>query len=472
MDRGCDNHRVPGSDDDEDLPIAGVNPGEPASGTVRQGRIRNQVATTFGANLLLQGLGVLTAILAARLLGPAGNGELATVRTWAGTLGMISALGLMDALVYRVAREPKRSGQWLATARVLYAVTGSAGAIVGLLLVPRVLGGQDPVVQQTAMVFLLTIPLEALCWTWIHPLRSIGRFTAWNVMRLAPTTIWLGVLLAGWAGGAPTTAALITWYVAAYALVGGVLSVAVLGWFTRPRSFSRGQVRPLFSFGLPALAAGLPQMLNARVDLLAVSALMATYDTGLYAVGLSASAMVGLGAGAVGAVIFPRVAQQQTADGGRTMVVRASRISVAPTALVTAAAAVTVALLIPVIYGEDYRSAVLAGVILCVAAGVAAFSMVLGEGLRGLGKQAGLVVAYTVGALVTGGGIVALAVTEHLTIESAAVVTGAANLVSLSILLVFGQRACDTSWVHFVTPLVPGGTVSQLRRLGGSRRSG
>lgn len=443
---------------------------DPEDATLRQGRIRTQVATSFAAALAIQALGLVTGVLAARLLGPSGNGELAAIRTWAATLGMVSALGLMDALVYRVAREPEASGRWWATARTLYWITGSIGALVGLVLVPRMLGGYGSAVTTAAVVFLLTIPLDALCWSWIHPLRSIGRFAMWNILRLAPTVIWLAVLLAGWAGGHRNAATLTTWYVIAFAAIGAVLTVAVTRLFTKPRSFTRAQIKPLFTFGIPALAAGLPQMLNARIDLLAISALMTSLDTGLYAVGLSAAAIVGAGAGAVGAVIFPRVAQQRSAGSGRHMVIRATRISVLPTVLITAAAMGAVAILIPVVYGQEYRGAISAGVILCLAAGTAAFSTVLGEGLRGLGRQSGLVVAYTLGALVTGGGIVALGAGDRLTIESAAVVTCLANLISLSVLLLFAQRACDTSWVRFVTPLSPRSARSLDQAPGG--RSG
>ena len=66
--------------------------------------------STFATNMALAGLAVITGIPVARLLGPAGEGELTAIQTWPLLLGTLAMLGLDSALVYFICA-PAREGQ-------------------------------------------------------------------------------------------------------------------------------------------------------------------------------------------------------------------------------------------------------------------------------------------------------------------------------------------------------------------------
>src|SRR5438128_20610 len=92
-------------------------------------RFGSLLALTMLTNLSIAGLSVVSGVIAARLLGPTGRGELAAIQTWPTLLATLSMHGIADALAYFSAREPDRAGRWLATALVL-AVTACLPAFL------------------------------------------------------------------------------------------------------------------------------------------------------------------------------------------------------------------------------------------------------------------------------------------------------------------------------------------------------
>jgi len=70
-------------------------------------------------NSALTAVAVATGVIAPRLLGPSGEGELAAIQTWPMLLGTLAMLGLDSALVYFIARDPESGKQLTATATVI-----------------------------------------------------------------------------------------------------------------------------------------------------------------------------------------------------------------------------------------------------------------------------------------------------------------------------------------------------------------
>jgi O-antigen/teichoic acid export membrane protein len=64
---------------------------------------------TAGTNAVLAMFGLVTGVLAARLLGPNGRGELAAIQTWPAVIATIAMLGMPET-VYYAARESNRAG--------------------------------------------------------------------------------------------------------------------------------------------------------------------------------------------------------------------------------------------------------------------------------------------------------------------------------------------------------------------------
>ena len=87
---------------------------------------KKDILKTFGANILLACISVITGTLLARLLGPAGRGELAASTVWGGFLLGVGSLGLPQAIVYFSGRNCRDPGGVAGNAPFSWSVTGSA----------------------------------------------------------------------------------------------------------------------------------------------------------------------------------------------------------------------------------------------------------------------------------------------------------------------------------------------------------
>src|ERR1700676_2919106 len=106
----------------------------------------SSMAITIGGNRLASMLWLVSGMLAARLLGPQGRGELAAIQTWGIFLSTFALLGMPDALVYFTAREPARSGSYTATAVLLAFLGGIPLLGLAYLAMPRLLSAQNAAV--------------------------------------------------------------------------------------------------------------------------------------------------------------------------------------------------------------------------------------------------------------------------------------------------------------------------------------
>src|SRR5664280_3616409 len=92
--------------------------------------------STFATNAALAVLAVATGVLAARLLGPSGEGELTAIQTWPLLLGALAMLGLDSALVYFISRQPERGKQLTSTAVLIALLSSFAVGAVAWVAMP------------------------------------------------------------------------------------------------------------------------------------------------------------------------------------------------------------------------------------------------------------------------------------------------------------------------------------------------
>jgi O-antigen/teichoic acid export membrane protein len=140
-------------------------------------------------------LGVVTGILAARLLGPSGEGELAAIQTWPLLLGTLAMPGLDSALVYFIARQPEKGRQFTSTAVLIGLFSSLIVGAVAWLALPFLLSAQQPQVVSAARVFLLIGAIYAVVGIPHGSLRGAHALTAWNLFRIAPGIAWLCILV-------------------------------------------------------------------------------------------------------------------------------------------------------------------------------------------------------------------------------------------------------------------------------------
>lgn len=361
-----------------------------------------RLVPTAGANLLIGALGVITGVMASRWLGPTGRGELAAIQLWPGFLAVAAMLGLPDAMVYFAARQQQVAARYLTSSLALALLASTAVMAASYLAMPSLLQAQGEDVLAVARVYLLGIPITVILTISYQTVRGLGHFRLWNAMRFLPPLVWLGVLLLAWSTSRTSAA-----FLAAANLIGLALLlplVAVVLWrvlrrwkWPDPRNW-----RPLLRFGLPSMFSAIPLLLNLRLDQLVMAAFLPAQNLGLYVVAVTWSTIMSPVLNAVGMVLFPQVASMSSQQAQVDMVSIVSRLSVGISVLFALALGLVTPLGLPLLFGDRFRPAVIAAVILVGASAISTVNQVLQEGARGLGRPSFPLWAEVGGLLVTG----------------------------------------------------------------------
>jgi O-antigen/teichoic acid export membrane protein len=199
---------------------------------------------------------------------------------------------------------------------------------------------------------------------------------------------------------------------------------------------SRDLLRPMLAYGAPTVASALPQWLNVRLDQLVLIAMLAPESVGLYAVAVAWGGAAQPIATVLAFTAVPRLAAASDAPNRARQVYRSGVFVSAVTSVLLFAAT---PLLFPLIFGEEFRRAIPAALIMVIARAVASVNAVGGECLRGLGRPRAVFLAECTGLVFTGVAVAVLIPTWGI------VGAALASLASYAAILVVQYRLISTT---------------------------
>jgi O-antigen/teichoic acid export membrane protein len=372
-------------------------------GTAASAGDRRPLSLSFASSGAIQALNVVTGVLLARALGPAGRGEFAAVMLWPGLFATVGALGVGEAITYHAARGTSAPGTLVGSALALGAAQATVLTAGAAVTIGRVLGHQGADARAAAQVYLAYIPLSFLCTYLLSVLGGLRRFAAFQALRalvIALTALGL-VALAAAGTLAVRTAVLV--YLGANLVTALAAVVALRLWKLR-LEVDPGLVRGLLSFGARSHGGNVASMLNERLDQLVMSVFLPPVSLGLYVVAVTMTSVTGLVGGSAATVALPSVASADSA-GER---VRQARHLVGVTLLASVAVTVPVIAALPwlirTFFGDAYAAAAGPGRVLLLAAVALSAGRVLGALLRAVGRplDAGLAELFALVATVLG----------------------------------------------------------------------
>lgn len=340
-------------------------------------------------NVAIAGLGVVTGIFLARLLGPGARGELAAIQLWPSQIATLAILGLDNAVVFLSGRHPDRVGRYLSSSIFLILLAGSGFVLAGWVGMPVLLRSQRPEVVLAARVFLPATLLAYAVGGMPHQmLRAVGAWRMWNVIRLSAPLSWLSCLLV--ASVTPLWAAPVMlsrlYLLASFITVVSAIVVARRYLHGRSVAVDRALFRPLLGYGLPCMLTILPQAMNLRLDQLMIATFLAPDDLGLYVVAVAWSGAATPLLGAVGPVLFPTLASVRDPGKRGALLVRTVVSFGIANAVLSVLVLLVTPVAVPLLFGVAFGPAVLPAAILVVANMFSALSSLLEDVLRGLGR--------------------------------------------------------------------------------------
>jgi O-antigen/teichoic acid export membrane protein len=422
---------------------------------------RRAYVQTFVATCAVRGFGAVSGILAARLLGPAGRGDLEAIILLPTLVAALGGLGLSQAVAYEVSKSPDSeasvasAGFWTSLGLGVLQML-LLGWLIGVFLPP-----EKQHLARAAGWFVLYLPAVYTGWALLGIDQGRGRFKRFSAFQVLPGAIYAGLALILW-----TTHRISPAGFALAILAGAVLTAVIRGsamgrlifhtrpsWQTVLNLLKRG-----LSFHLPAMA-GLALL---RADTVILVRLLPSAAIGLYAVA-SAIAVGHIGtANPFVQVGFTAVATEEDALAAAHTLARQFRFAQLAIGVSGLAAALLTPWIIRVAFGARFAGAVATTYFLLAGMSAWGLAQVLEHGLRALARpEIGIVSNLLALAVLVATGIPA---SLRWGIAGMGIALLAAQTVNLAILLHFSARRFGLPWMLF--------WGVSLRTLGEFRQSG
>jgi O-antigen/teichoic acid export membrane protein len=272
-------------------------------------RLRTDVFLTFAGKGVVLLLGLATAVVVARRLGPSGQGLFAVAYTLTLMLVQVGGLGLTASNTFYTARSPGQAPRIIGNALWLAGLLGVALACIGVLIklaIPGVVEGLD---WAPLLVTLAGVPGALAALFLQSVLLGEGRMVAYNGVEVTQAGLTLAALVAGFAfADLHLTGTLAILGLSRYAASAAYLVLLA----RRSPIASRpdvGLARSMLGYGFRVYIAILFSFLVIRLDLLLVNAYLGSTEAGLYSVAATLADGMFVLPTVVALNLFPRVAR-------------------------------------------------------------------------------------------------------------------------------------------------------------------
>lgn len=342
---------------------------------------RRAYAQTFTASVVTRGLGVLSGVLAARLLGPSGRGELAVIVFLPVLLAQVGEIELPRSLAYEVSRTDGVSPRTVATGFWVALALGCLQSLFLLAVLPVFLPADKLQLLPSAKWFVAYLPAICVASSLTGVDQGRGRFGRFSLMQILPGAVYAMAILVAWLAGMASpenlaigllAGALVTCAVR-LAMDWRAVTHAMPNWDTARRLLKKG-----FTFYLPAMAG----LFLLRSDMLLAVRLLPMAAIGLYTVARAISvAQIGM-VTPFAQVGFAAVAGKTDQSQALETLARHFRLAQLTVVIMGLAGAVLTPVAIQVLFGSRFVGATVATFFLIGAMMCWGMAQVLDQGLR------------------------------------------------------------------------------------------
>ena len=406
---------------------------------------------------------VVTSLVGARALGPAGRGDLLLITLWPIVIAMMIEVGLPNAYRYWMAKDPSRVSALFANAIIYTIVLSAIAFVVGEFLIPKLIGQRSDEVMLLVRIYMVNIPgvvLLSLMRGLLEGTRRFGWAGAARLIFFAVQATGFGTL---WFAGRLTVATATFTMIVAQA-VAMTLAISVVLRELKPRFKPNWrEFKTSMSYGLRDYAGVLADYTTLRVDQLMLGATATNAAVGLYVVAVRLSEMTTFIAGAAADALMPEVARSGKDDQPEALLARTLRLTTYINLIVLVPLWLLAPWMLRILFGPAFVEAASAFRWLLVAAIAWSASSIVIRGLQGFGYPGLTTIARFMSAGVS---VVALLVLlPRMGITGAAI----ASLIGYSVLFVVSllalvQRRRLAVW-HYLRPRRQDIPLAQLRSM-------
>ena len=344
---------------------------------------------------------IVSSLIGARALGPAGRGDLLVVALWPPVVAMLAGLGLPSAYRFWIAREPQRASHLFSNAIIYTLIVGLFATSVAGLTITQLIGQRSPEVVTLVRIYQINIP-AALCLDLMRGLLEGGRRFGWagiaRVVFFAIQALGFAFL---WLTGRFTVAT------GAFTLIfsqsaATIVALSAVWWQIRPAwQPSWKEFKVSLRYALRDYPGGIANFTTLRLDQLMLGATASSAAIGLYVVAVRLSETTTLAADALAGALMPEVASTRESSQADGLLRRTFRLTLYLHAFMLIPLWLAAPLIIRILFGPAFVPATPSFRWLLAAAAVWGSGSILISGLKGLGFPGLSTVARFAAALVT-----------------------------------------------------------------------
>jgi O-antigen/teichoic acid export membrane protein len=415
---------------------------------------------------------IVSSLIGARALGPAGRGDLLVVVLWPPVVAMLAGVGLPTAYRYWMAREPERVSRLFSNAVIYTIVIGIVSVALADLIVPHLIGERSPQVMTLVRIYQLNIPAALFLDLMRGLLEGTKRFGWTGAARI----VFFGVQAVGfavlWFAGHLTVATASFTLITAQTTGMLLVLAAVVHQFRPAWKPSWSEFKNSMHYGIRDYPGGIADFTTLRLDQLMLGAMASNVAIGLYVIAVRLSETTTLMAGALAEALMPEVAAARTTKMAELLVARTLRLTIYVHALMLIPLWLGAPLILKLLFGASFVPAAGALRWLLVAAAVWGTSSIVISGLRGFGYPVLSTLARFSAALITATALLFLL--PRFGITGAAIASLIGYSVMLLVALLFFVRKRQLSLWECLRPQwrdIPFRSWSSLRRLAFAKSS-
>ncbi len=311
---------------------------------------------TMIVSVLVLLINILTGVLTAQYLGPTGRGEQTAMMNWSQFLAFSMSFGIPSALIYNAKKNPDDAGVLYRMSLLLGIGFGIVAMIIGILVLPYWLKSFSPEVVAFAQWSMIQCPLMVVSQINNAAYQFRGEYQKFNGLRyVIPllTLVIIGILImGGWMN--PFTTALAYLVPGAPLFIG--MTISLLRTYRVKMKDAYLNFKRLFTYGLGSYGNDLLGQFSYYIDQIVIAGLLRPADLGLYVVAVSLSRMVTFFSSSITVVLFPK-ASELSKEEAISLTFKAFRISTTFTLLGSLVLMVVAPLVIPLLYGKDFNTA-------------------------------------------------------------------------------------------------------------------
>jgi O-antigen/teichoic acid export membrane protein len=391
-------------------------------------------------------LNTLSGAILARELLPTGRGQFAAITVAPPLIVFLMSMGCGSAVTYHHARYPGSGGSLMATWALILVPLSVIALIAGEVYARTIAAAYGTPIATIASFYALTIVLGNYSYLVSGVCVGAGDYGFYNAIRIAQPALQVAIFLALALTGTLSVASATGSYAGMQALVLAVWLARALRRFGIGRP-SLSLARSSFVYGLKSHGATVGSTVNLRLDQFILPLVVGASSLGLYAVAVSANAVVVSIASALAVVVLPTAARHP--ERAVAIARRALAVSLLSAILLAAALALVAPLALYIVYGAHYGGGANALRLLLPGSVALAAATVVGEALLAVNRPLEWTFSQLTAAVLTVVGLSLVAVL-HVGIAGAAVVSSLAYTATLGAALCLFLRATRSRFSTFI----------------------